>query len=228
MRFGQGSTRRADGGFTLVDVFSVVLLLSLLAFLAWPIWRKTMADARTRLCAGNFGQMGRAMALYANDHEEMLPGNQHSPPSWVQSLAKYSTTNAYHCPDEIVGERRLFTIALNDFLTPRPYGARQLNFSKRTLIPEAQETLMFAEADESYRAYDHFHFADARENGYSAEAFSDQVDVERHGAVGSGGANYLFADGRVEELMWRSAAKPKLMAPGSRFVNPVGEGKTGH
>lgn len=187
-----------------------------------PLWARSMADARARICAENLAQVGRAVGMYANEHGERLPGNQHSPPSWVVSLGAYANTNAFRCPDELVGERRSFTIALNDFLTPRPYGARRMDHSKRSMIPAAQETLMFAEADESYRAYDHFHFADGKENGYGPEPFSDQVDVERHGGSGSGGANYLFADGRVESMVWSSGVKPKLTARGSRFVNPTG------
>ena len=77
---------------------------------------------------------------------------------------------------------------------------------------------MFAEAREDYRAYDHFHFADARENGYSADAFADQVDVERH----SGAANYLFVDGRVDGLDWSSGVKVKLVNEWSKFVHPGG------
>lgn len=77
---------------------------------------------------------------------------------------------------------------------------------------------MFGEANQSYRAYDHFHFADSKENGYGVAEFSDQVDVERHG----GAANYLYADGRVDLMNWSSAVKPKLTARGSKFVNPTG------
>ena len=160
------------------------------------------------------------MALYAADHDEKLPGNQHSHPSWVRSLAAYCPTNSYRCPDEVITGQtaRSFTIALNDFLTPHPYGARQLDFSSRTKIVAPAETAAFAEADEQFRAYDHFHFADARENGYAPDAFAEQVDVERH----TGAANYLFADAHVEAIAWSSAVKPKLTHPLSRFVNPGG------
>ena len=77
--------------------------------------------------------------------------------------------------------------------------------------------MMFAEAREEYRAYDHFHFADARENGYAPDAFAEQVDVERH----SGAANYLFVDGRVDGLDWSRGAKAKLTHQRSRFVHPA-------
>ena len=215
-------TRRQEhgAGFTLLDLMAVVAMVTVLAVLAFPILVQSAADARAALCAGNLGQVGRAAAMYSAEHNGILPGNQHSRPSWVEALAKYSSTNSYRCPDEAITGRhaRAFTIALNDFLTPHPYGARQFDFSKRSSIVAPGETMMFTESAEDYRAYDHFHFADARENGYGAEAFSEQVDVERH----SGGANYLFADGHVDGLAWSSGAKPKLVFPGSRFVNPAG------
>jgi prepilin-type processing-associated H-X9-DG protein len=215
-------TRRKEprAGFTLLDLMAMVAMVAILGVFAFPVLMQSAADARAALCAGNLGQVGRAVAMYGDDQNGMLPGNQHSQPSWVEALAKYCQTNSYRCPEEVIIGRhaRAYTIALNDFLTPHPYGARQLDFSKRSKIVAPGQTMMFTEAAEEYRAYDHFHFADARENGYVPDAFSDQVEVERH----SGAANYLFADGHVDELFWSSGAKPKLTSPGSRFVNPAG------
>jgi prepilin-type processing-associated H-X9-DG protein len=207
-------------GFTLIDFLAFGCILAVFAVLLFPIWLGSAVEMRARLCAGNLGQVGRAMALYSSDHNDTFPGNQHSQPSWVQSMAAYCPTNSYRCPDEVITEQhvRSFTIALNDFLTPHPYGARQFNFSKRARVVAPAETLAFAEADYGFRAYDHFHFADARENGYHADAFAEQVDVERH----SGAANYLFVDGHVDGLAWSSSAQPKLNFPRSRFVHPAG------
>jgi general secretion pathway protein G len=217
MRFTADRKSRTQG-FTLLDTIVVALVLGLLAFVAFPFWLQSAADVRTRLCVSNLAQIGRAVSLYATDHNDALPGNQHSPPAWTRSLASYANTNVYRCPEELPSEKRSFTYALNDFLTPKPYGARNLNFSRRPVIPAPTETLMFAEVDPAYGAYDHFHFADRRDNGYTAEAFSDQVDVEQHG----GSANYLFADGHVDTLAWSTAAKPRLSFKGSKFVHPTG------
>src|SRR5688500_6232974 len=215
-------TRRQErrAGFTLLDLVALVAVVAIFAVLAFPIFVQSAADARTALCAGNLGQVGRAVLMYSDEHNGVLPGNQHSQPTWVDGLAKYSSTNSYRCPDEAILGRhaRAYTIALNDFLTPHPYGARQFDFSKRSSIVAPMETMMFTECADDYRAYDHFHFADARENGYEPNAFAEQADVERHG----GAANYLFADGHVDGLAWSSGAKPKLIFPGSRFVNPAG------
>ena len=211
-------------GFTVIEFLAVGVVLGLFALLLLPTWIDAASEARSRLCAGNLAQVGKAMALYAADHDEKLPGNQHSQPSWMRTLAAYCPTNSYRCPDELITGQsaRSVTIALNDFLTPHPYGARQLDFSSRTKIVTPAESIAFAEADEQFRAYDHFHFADARENGYTPDAFAEQVDVERH----IGAANYLFADAHVESIAWSSGVKPRLTHPFSRFVNPGGHMQT--
>jgi prepilin-type processing-associated H-X9-DG protein len=217
IRLAQFTSRN---GFTLIDAIFTAGVIGLLVMVAFPAWAHSAAEARTRLCAGNLGQIGRAAAMYASEHNDVLPGNQHSRPSWVESLSSYAPTNSYRCPEERVSGRvnRAFTIALNDFLTPHPFGTREADFSKRARVPAPAETMMFGEAREEFRAYDHFHFADARENGYKPEAFVEQVDTERH----DGTANYLFLDGHVEELQWSSGAKPKLTLRASRFVRPDG------
>jgi prepilin-type processing-associated H-X9-DG protein len=211
---------KTKAGFTLLDLIAVVALVAILAVFSFPIIAQSAADARAALCSGNLRQVGRAAAIYSADHHGLLPGNQHSQPSWVEALASYCPTNSYRCPDEIItGPRvRAYTIALNDFLTPHPYGARQFDFSKISKIVTPNETVLFTESSDEFHAYDHFHFADARENGYEPNAFAEQVDAERHSAA----ANYLFVDGHVNALAWTSGAKPKLTFPGSRFVNPAG------
>ncbi len=78
--------------------------------------------------------------------------------------------------------------------------------------------MMFGEVAEGYRTYDHFHFADAVDNGFTPDAFAEQVDAERH----EQSANYLFVDGHVDLLAWSSGARPKLKFRGSRFVHPAG------
>ena len=213
-------------GFTVVELFAVLAVVSLLGFLFLPVVLNARADAQTALCAENLRQLGRAATLYSAENGGRFPGTQHERPSWVEGLEEYGVAGKFTC--EIAaqsaeytkgGSRPQWTYALNDFLTPHPYGARQANFSRMPSVPSPTETLMYGEAAEGFRFYDHFHFADAVENGFSPAAFGEQVDAELHDA----GANYLFIDGRVEWLGWSSDARPKLKFPGSKFVHPAGE-----
>ena len=114
-------------------------------------------------------------------------------------------------------KKRIYSYAVNDFLTPHPYGAADLDFSKSTSVPSPSETLHMTEMQDRFEGSDHFHFADEQDAGCSTNAFPTRVSVERHRK----GANYLFVDGHVEGVRWMGV-KTKLTQPGSRFVRPDG------
>jgi prepilin-type processing-associated H-X9-DG protein len=229
-------SEKRSGAFTVIELLAVIAMVGLLGFLFLPVFEGARADARTAQCRENLQQIGKAVPLYAMDHDGKFPGCQHEPPSWVGGLEAYCNKENFVCAEgaeeladlgkpttrRVRGGRNEWSYALNDFLTPHPYGARNLDFSKIATVPSPWETMLFGEAAGEYRRYDHFHFADEIENGFTPAAFSEQVEVEGHGSA----ANYLFVDGRVEELGWTSGARPKLNFPKSRFVHPAGESRT--
>jgi prepilin-type N-terminal cleavage/methylation domain-containing protein/prepilin-type processing-associated H-X9-DG protein len=218
--------KRKPTGFTLIELLITVGIIAILASLMLPMLARAKARARCVVCAGNLRQMGIGTELYTLDNQDRLPGCQHSLPSWKYGLASYSGTNVYVCPDDAATRaalpeaRRNYSCVINDFLTPNPYGARMMDYSKKTSVPGPSETMLFGEAATDYLGLDHFHFADALENGFTTTRFAEQVEVRRHGSA----ANYLIVDGHVETLNWEKKVKPLLNSP-SRFVDP--EGKAG-
>jgi prepilin-type processing-associated H-X9-DG protein len=112
---------------------------------------------------------------------------------------------------------RITSYAINDFLTPNPFGAPQVDFSRLTRIPWPSDTLHLAEARGDYIGSDHFHFADAQSGGYTPHAFELQVAVTIH----QGSANYVFADGHTAALRWLRVRALLAPAP-TRFVRPDG------
>lgn len=213
-------SEKRSRAFTVIELLAVIAVIGLLGLLFLPVFADARADARNAQCGENLRQIGKAVPLYAADHAGRFPGCQHEPPSWVEALEAYRPIENFVCPEaEVPGKRSEWSYALNDFLTPHPYGARKLDFSKIATVPSPWETMLFGEAAAEYRRYDHFHFADEIENGFTPAAFSEQVEVEQH----EGAANYLFVDGHVEGLGWTSGARPKLNFPKSRFVHPAGD-----
>ncbi len=206
-----------EEAFTLIELLVVVAIIAVLAGLLLPALSSAQARARSVVCVSNLKQLGMGVAMYAGDNRDVLPLTSHQGASWIGKLAVYGLTNIYRCPLD-TNRARPASYAVNDFLTPRPFGAAELDFSRLTSLPSPSETLHAAEARGDFEASDHFHFADASAGGFTTNAFSGEVAVLRH----RGSANHLFADAHVETLGW-TRVRALLGPPITRFVRPDGQ-----
>jgi prepilin-type N-terminal cleavage/methylation domain-containing protein/prepilin-type processing-associated H-X9-DG protein len=207
--------RQFKHGFTLVELLVVIAIIGTLAAMLLPSLARAKQKAKAIQCLSNLKQLGFGCSLYALDNHDSLPETSHQTASWIGKLAFYGLTNTYTCPLDTNAANHITSYAINDFLTPNPFGAAQLDFSKFTSIPSPSETIHLAEIWGGEVGSDHFHFADASSGGYSALSFLQQVAVTIH----QGSANYLYADGHTTSLTW-TQARAQLPAAVTRFVQP--------
>lgn len=209
----------SNRGFTLVEVLVVIAIVVITFSIAVPVARSLVARSHAVYCAVNLRQIGLATMMYAGDNQMRLPVTSHqrsqSGKSWTLTLQPYASgTISFKCPKD-PDSRRAYTYLINDFLTPNPAGAPDLDFSRLAMIDQPAATLLFAEASPDYRNTDHLHFSDYHGGKLPPEVFEHQVATEAH----SGKANYLFADGHVETLSKREVLA-RLDAENSRFIDP--------
>lgn len=62
-------------GFTLIELLVVIAIIGILVGLFMPVLAKAKEQANRAHCANNLGQFGKALVMYASEHEEFYPSN---------------------------------------------------------------------------------------------------------------------------------------------------------
>jgi prepilin-type N-terminal cleavage/methylation domain-containing protein len=84
---------RARSAFTLIELLVVIAIIAILASLLLPALARAKKKAQQAQCTSNLKQVGLAMHLYVDEHDDTLPGE-----CYGGAQASYSTTS----PNELV------------------------------------------------------------------------------------------------------------------------------
>src|ERR1051326_7089175 len=90
-------TRANQSAFTLIELLTVVTIITIVVGLLFPALSKARARAQSAVCMNNLKQLQAAWLLYVNEHDDRMPPNksrwtnfiqQNTPPSWVLGNAQ--------------------------------------------------------------------------------------------------------------------------------------------
>jgi prepilin-type N-terminal cleavage/methylation domain-containing protein/prepilin-type processing-associated H-X9-DG protein len=112
MRLSSSASRSA---FTLIELLVVIAIIAILAAILFPVFAQARSKARQTACLSNQKQMGTALMMYAQDYDEVLPGNNNksaeaidlplgfmdnaSVRNWAKSLMPYvKNLDVWKCP----------------------------------------------------------------------------------------------------------------------------------
>lgn len=177
----------ANRAFTLIELLTVIGIISILSALLLPALLKGKNSAKSIACGNNLHQIGIAMSIYVQENNDRLPICAGYLPSQMSNLPPITTTlfpgpktNAvFHCPaDYTIYPQELTSYEWDFWLNGAPYSAPQwaaiytneASVIVNTLFGGRDETPLMGDADSF------------------------------HGAHGSLlGKNALYFDGRVEK-----------------------------
>ena len=92
-----------DSGFTLIELLTVIAIIGILAAILIPAVSSSRENGRRAYCMNNMNQLGKALLMYAGDHNDYLPGiPDNSASVWDIELMPYIgfATNLFICPSD--------------------------------------------------------------------------------------------------------------------------------
>jgi prepilin-type N-terminal cleavage/methylation domain-containing protein/prepilin-type processing-associated H-X9-DG protein len=227
---------RSSRAFTLIELLVVIAIIAILAAILFPVFAQAKLAAKKTADLSNFNQIGKAIMLYAGDHDDRTVFTDHeNGHDWYMPLYSYVKsrdvfrTPAYtrvaiehdgeqHMPETDYSINGLFSHGESMTDSERP--AEQILIALRKKDSEhpdyhpwpesAEEDVNTGDWDnlEAYLGHDH-------EHGGDENWFLNRVEQ----APWNGGSNFTFLDGHAKFFKWEQSVrnpKPGLHNPDRR------------
>jgi prepilin-type N-terminal cleavage/methylation domain-containing protein/prepilin-type processing-associated H-X9-DG protein len=204
---------RRPHGFTLIELLVVIAIIAILAAILFPVFAQAREKARATTCLSNLKQVGLALQMYAQDHEETLPLGAHvkgfneagTRPNFLGALVPYTKSlGIFACPSAQNASSVGYNAKEYD---PTPQSSTNLMgngvVSGRPLavIPNPAEIIFVQENNYKWNwAWVQPNLTDPRKGVYQNWHWNLGIrrGVQEHSNLHFGGGNLAFADGHAQ------------------------------
>ncbi|PAW80106.1 MAG: hypothetical protein B9S32_01880 [Verrucomicrobia bacterium Tous-C9LFEB] len=219
LKSGLMRKRSSAAGFSLVELLVVVTIVLILAGMAVPAIRLSMANLKKTACVNNLQQLSLAFSFYRNEHEQRFPSNGlNGSARWVTKLSPYLVSDitknpigysmpVVHCPLTPASLIRSGTVGAYGCyginVTIAPWTDAELGLTYFQVNNPSSKVLL---AELSYLSYKGVGGNNSAIIGTGPFPPNPTGPAANHRTDGNpangpeGPSNYLFADGHVETL----------------------------
>jgi prepilin-type processing-associated H-X9-DG protein/prepilin-type N-terminal cleavage/methylation domain-containing protein len=203
-----------NGGFSLMELLVVLVLLGLLTTLGLAAWSHALHSTSVAKCSQQMRTLGQAFSLYQAEHQGQFPRSWHSAgahrePGWAPSIAPYlglaqetlendwaAVFNQYfRSPTDTNRSPFVFSYAMNVHFELDPNGDDYIGspstWRRAANVPQPGRTILLGPTKPVFFGD---HLMCHQWSGVSAAKNALHHDI--HG----GKAHYLFVDGHVQLL----------------------------
>jgi prepilin-type N-terminal cleavage/methylation domain-containing protein/prepilin-type processing-associated H-X9-DG protein len=201
--------------FTLIELLVVIAIIAILAAILFPVFAQARAKARQTYCLSDMKQLGNGLTMYAQDYDEILPGNHNknaealnlplgfmdpgSLRNWARCLMPYTKNlDVFKCPS--APPRNLTTSPEYNYSAVQ--GAGNTNYYMNGIVADRPLAALSAPADTIFlhetsvltRTCQVRPFLVAGSNPQTAR----EANTATYDLTHSEGANLLFCDGHAK------------------------------
>ncbi|RYG24861.1 prepilin-type N-terminal cleavage/methylation domain-containing protein [bacterium] len=221
--------------FTLIELLVVIAIIAILAAILFPVFSQAKRAAKASADLSNFSQIGKAMVLYATDHDDLSMAADHPEADWFRQLYPYvKSQDVFRTP---AYQRKPVVDALGQLVTPESDYSLNGVFSHGASLSQTSSP-----SEQVLIALRNVEVADTDYHPWPAEAEDDPAtddwnDLDEYVGVGQdeggeetdwfqkrlernpwdGGTNLTFADGHVKRFKWERTVREPL--PGFHNVD---------